>query len=54
MARHGQHNFMKRQKEINRKQKALEKMARRQSKKKQNGDVDKEQTAEPPEEEEQE
>jgi len=54
MARHGQHTFMKRQKEIKRKEKALEKMARRQGKKKQNGDVDKEQTAEPPEEEEQE
>ena len=54
MSRRGQHSFMKRQKEIKRKQKALEKMARRQSKEKQNGDVDKEQTAEPPGGEEQE
>jgi hypothetical protein len=52
MARRGQHSFMKRQKEIKRKQKAMEKMARRQNKKKQNGDVDKEQTAEPPKEQE--
>lgn len=52
MARRGQHSFMKRQKEIKRKQKALEKMARRRGKKKQSGDIDKEQTAEPPEEQE--
>ena len=54
MARRGQRSFVKRQKEIKRKQKAMEKMARRQGKKKQNGDVDKEQTSELPEEEEQE
>ena len=54
MARRGQHSFLKRQKEIKRKQKALEKMARRQGKKKQNEDVDKEQTSEHPEKEEQE
>ena len=53
MAKRGQHSFMKRQKEIKRKQKALEKMARRQGKKMQNGDVDKIQTADLPEEEEQ-
>ena len=52
MARRGQHSFVKRQKEMKRKQKALEKMERRQGKKNQNGDVEKEQTAEPPEEEE--
>lgn len=52
MARRGQHSFKKRQKEIERKTKAQEKMARRQGKKNQNGAVDKEQTAEPPEEEE--
>ena len=52
MARRGQHSFMKRQKEIKRKQKALEKMERRQGKKNKNGDVEKEQTAEPSEEEE--
>jgi hypothetical protein len=44
--------MLERQKEIERKQKALEKMARRRGKKKQNGDIDKEQTAEPPEEQE--
>jgi hypothetical protein len=54
MARRGQHSFLKRQKEIKRKQKALEKMARRQGKKEQNGDVDKQQTKESQEEEEQE
>ena len=53
MARRGQHSFLKRQKEIKRKQKALEKMARRQGKKEQNGDVDKQQTKESQEEEEQ-
>jgi hypothetical protein len=40
MARRGQHSFMKRQKEIKRKQKALEKMERRQGKKKQATEVD--------------
>ena len=54
MARRGQHSFMKRQKELKRKQKALEKMARRQGKRKQNEDVDKLQTADLPAEEEQE
>ena len=54
MARRGQHSFTKRTKEIKRKQRALEKMARRQGKKSETVDVDKEQTAEPPEEEEQE
>jgi len=42
MARRGQHSFMKRQKEIKRKEKALEKMALRQGKKKQATDVDEE------------
>jgi hypothetical protein len=42
MARRGQHSFMKRQKEIERKEKALEKMARRQGKKKQATNVDEE------------
>jgi hypothetical protein len=42
MARRGQHSFMKRKKEIERKQKALEKMERRQGKKKQATDVDEE------------
>ena len=42
MARRGQHSIVKRQKEIKRKQKALDKMARRQSKKKQDTDVDEE------------
>ena len=46
MARRGQHSFMKREKEIKRKQKAEEKMARRQSKKKQATENGKEQTAE--------
>ncbi len=54
MARRGQHSFVKRQKEMKRKQKALEKMERRQGKKKQNGDPDEQQTGELPEEEEQE
>jgi hypothetical protein len=40
MARRGQHSFMKRQKEIDRKEKAQEKMARRQTKKKQAIDFD--------------
>jgi hypothetical protein len=34
MARRSQHSFIKRQKEIERKQRALEKMTRRQEKKK--------------------
>ena len=50
MARRGQHSFMKRQKEIKRKQKALEKMARRQNKNKEIADDGEEQTAELPEE----
>jgi hypothetical protein len=50
MARRGQHSFAKRQKEIKRKQKAQEKMERRQNKKKEAADLGKEQTAEPPEE----
>ena len=40
MARRGQHSFMKRQKEIDRKEKAQGKMARRQAKKKQATDFD--------------
>ena len=50
MARSGQRSFMKRQKEIERKKKAQEKMSRRQNKNKEIADVGKEQTAEPPEE----
>jgi len=50
MARRGQHSFAKRRKEIKRKEKALEKMARRQNKKMETADLDKEQTTEPPEE----
>jgi hypothetical protein len=46
MARRGQHSFMKRKKEIKRKQKALEKMERRQSKKDQATDVDEEEVTE--------
>jgi hypothetical protein len=46
MARRGQHSFMKRQKEIERKEKALEKMARRQGKKKQATDLDEEEFTE--------
>ena len=42
MARRGQHSFMKRQKEIERKNKAQEKMAQRQGKKKQTTEVDEE------------
>ena len=52
MARRGQHSFMKRQKEIKRKQKALEKMARRQGKKNQAPDEGKPDAAEGQEEEE--
>ena len=54
MARRGQHSFMKRQKEIKRKQKALEKMARRQGKKKQATDVDEEELTERREEQDEE
>jgi hypothetical protein len=50
MARRGQQSFAKRQKEIKRKEKALEKMARRQSKKKETPYAGKEQAAEPLEE----
>ena len=52
MAKRGQHSFVKRQKEIKRKQKALEKMARRQNKKEETADLGKEKTAEPQEEQE--
>ena len=52
MARRGQHSFAKRQKEIKRKQKAEEKMARRQNKKKETGDLGEEDTVEPQEEQE--
>ena len=54
MARRGQHSFMKRQKEIKRKQKALDKMARRQSKKNQATDADEEKVRESREEQEEE
>ena len=54
MARRGQHSFLKRQKEIKRKQKALEKMARRQGKKKQTTDVDEEELTERREEQDEE
>ena len=50
MAKRGQHSFVKRQKEIKRQQKALEKMARRQNKKKEIEEDSEEQTAELPEE----
>lgn len=52
MARRGHHSFAKRQKEIKRKQKAEEKMARRQNKKKETADLGEEDTAEPQEEQE--
>jgi hypothetical protein len=52
MARRGQHSFAKRQKEIKRKQKADEKMARRQNKNKETADLGEEETAEPQEEQE--
>jgi hypothetical protein len=52
MARRGQHSFMKRQKEIKRKEKAQEKMARRQGKNKQATDIDEEEIAGRPEEQE--
>ena len=54
MARRGQHSFMKRQKEIKRKQKALEKMARRQGKNTQATDVDEEEITESREEQDEE
>jgi len=54
MARRGQHSFMKRQKEIKRKQKALEKMERRQNKKNQATDVAEEEVADGREEQEEE
>ena len=46
MAKRGQNSFMKRQKEIKRKDKALEKMTRRQNRKNEAGDLGKEQTTE--------
>jgi hypothetical protein len=54
MARRGQHSFMKRQKEIKRKQKALDKMARRQGKIEQATDVDEEELTESQEEQDEE
>ena len=54
MARRGQHSFMKRQKEIKRKQKALEKMARRQGKIEEATDVDEEELTERQEEQDEE
>ena len=54
MARRGQHSFMKRQKEIKRKQKALEKMERRQGNKKQAPDIDEEELTERREEQDEE
>ena len=54
MARRGQHSFMKRQKEIKRKQKALDKMARRQGKIEQATDVDEEELTENQEEQDEE
>jgi hypothetical protein len=52
MARRGQHSFMKRQKEIKRKQKALEKMARRQGKIEETTEIDEEELTERQEEQE--
>ena len=52
MARRGQHSFMKRQKEIKRKQKALDKMARRQGKIEEATAVDEEELTEEQDEEE--
>jgi len=52
MAKRGQHSFMKRKKEVKRKQKALEKMGRRQGKKMEAPDEDKPDAAERQEEEE--
>jgi hypothetical protein len=54
MARRGQHSFMKRQKEIKRKQKALYKMARRQGKIEEATDVDEEELTEEQEEQDEE
>ncbi len=54
MARRGQHSFMKRQKEINRKQKALDKMARRQGKIEEATDVDEKELTESQEEQDEE
>ncbi|MDH3554624.1 MAG: hypothetical protein WBF55_17150 [Syntrophobacteria bacterium] len=54
MARRGQHSFMKRQKEIKRKQKALDKMARRQGKIEEATDVDEEELTESQEEQDEE
>ena len=54
MAKRGQHGFVKRQKEIKRKQKALEKMAGRQGKKKQATEVDEEELTERREEQDEE
>ncbi|MEE9529849.1 MAG: hypothetical protein V3W52_02565 [Syntrophobacteria bacterium] len=54
MARRGQHSFMKRQKERKRKQKALDKMARRQGKIEQATDVDEEELTERQEEQDEE
>ena len=54
MARRGQHSFMKRQKEIKRKQKALDKMARRQGKIEEATDVDEEELTENQEEQDEE
>ncbi len=54
MAKRGQLGIMKRRKEIKRKQKAQEKMARRQGKKKQATDVHNEEGTERPEEQEEE
>lgn len=50
MAKRSQHSFMKRQKEIKRQQKAQDKVARRQGKKKQATDLELLDTAEQPEE----
>ena len=54
MARRGQHSCMKRQKEIKRKQKALDKMARRQGKIEEATDVDEEELTESQEEQDEE
>ncbi len=54
MARRGQHSFMKRQKERKRKQKALDKMARRQGKIEEATDVDEEELTENQEEQDEE
>ena len=54
MARRGQHSFMKRKKERKRKEKALEKMARRQGKIEEATDVDEEELTERQEEQDEE